>query len=338
MRKANVVIVGAPGLVGLQIARVLEDHRDRFSVGKVRLVASGRSAGQQLTVLGAVRPVEALTEDVFGGMDFAFFATPNDVSAKFAPVAAAAGSVAIDKSSHFRMQEDVPLVVPEVNPHAIGPETRVIASPNCSTIQLVMALAPLERAAGIARVIVSTYQSVSGSGREALEGLEAEARAYAIGEEITPQSYAQPIHMNVLAQCDAFMPDGFTKEEQKLRLETRKIFSRPDLPLAATAVRVPVRIGHSEAVTVELRRPMDAAEARSLLSAQPGVKVLDDPAQQVYPTARMAEGIDDVLVGRVRQDPDRADTLHLFVVADNLRKGAATNAVQIAEVIWKAQE
>ena len=338
MHKANVVIVGAPGLVGLQIARVLEDHRDRFPVGEVRLVASGRSAGQQLTVLGESRPVEALTEDAFQGMDFAFFATPNDVSAKFAPIAAAAGALAIDKSSHFRMQDGVPLVVPEVNPQAITPETRIIASPNCSTIQLVMALQPLEQEVGIRRVIVSTYQSVSGSGREALEGLEAEARAYAADEEIAPQAYAQPIHMNVLAQCDAFLPDGFTKEEHKLRQETRKILSRPDLSLAATAVRVPVRVGHSEAVTLELTRPLDAAQARRLLAAQPGVQLVDDPAHDLYPTARMAEGIDDVLVGRVRQDPDAPDVLHLFVVADNLRKGAATNAVQIAEAVWQTRQ
>ncbi len=236
------------------------------------------------------------------------------------------------------MHDATPLVVPEVNFDAITGDTRIIASPNCSTIQLVMALAPLERTAGLGRVLVSTYQSVSGSGREALEGLEAEARAYAAGEEIAPKAYAQPIHMNVLAQCDAFLEDGFTKEEQKLRQETRKILSRPDLPLAATAVRVPVRVGHSEAVTVELGRPMDAAEARRLLGEQPGVRVVDDPQHAIYPTARMADGIDEVLVGRVRQDPDRADVLHLFVVADNLRKGAATNAVQIAEAIWKTRQ
>ncbi len=338
MRKANVVIAGAPGLVGLQIARVLEDHRDLLPLGKVRLVASGRSAGQELSLLGRAYPVEALGEDAFEDMDFAFFATPNDVSAKYAPIAAAAGAVAIDKSSFFRMQEEIPLVVPEVNPGAITSQTKIIASPNCSTIQLVMALAPLERAVGIERVLVSTYQSVSGSGREALEGLEAEAQAYAGGEEIPPQAYAQPIHMNVLAQCDSFLPDGFTKEERKLRLETRKILSRPSLRIAATAARVPVRISHSEAVTVELRHPLKADEARRLLAAQPGVRVVDDPDQGLYPTARMAEGIDDVLVGRVREDPDEPSVLHLFVVADNLRKGAATNAVQIAEAIWQSRQ
>ena len=335
MQKANIVIVGAAGLVGQEIATVLADHQDRLPVGQIRLVASDRSAGNELRVLDRTLKVEAISTESFAGMDFAFFASPNDVSAKYAPIAAEAGAVAIDKSSHFRMQEGIPLVVPEVNLHHVGPEDRIIASPNCSTIQLVMALGPLEQAFGIRRTVVSTYQSVSGSGREALEGLEVEAQAWAAGERPEPAAYREPIAFNVLAQCDAFQADGFTKEEHKLRFETRKILGRPDLPLAATAVRVPVRVGHSEAVTVEFARDVTPDEAREVLRRQVGVRVVDDPAAQAYPTPLAAAGQDDVLVGRIRQDPDRADTLHFFVVADNLRKGAATNAVQIAEALWQ---
>ncbi len=336
MQSANVVIVGAAGLVGQEIALLLAEHGGALPVGEIRLVASDRSAGRELTALGRRLTVEAISEDSFRGMDFAFFAAPNDVSAHYAPIAAQAGVVCIDKSSHFRMQEGIPLVVPEVNLGHIGHEDRIIASPNCSTIQLVMALGPLERAYGIRRVIVSTYQSVSGSGREALDGLEAEARAWAGGAAIEPKAYREPIAFNVLAQCDAFQPDGFTKEELKLRQETRKILGRPDLELAATAVRVPVRIGHAEAVTVELGRGVTAEEARELLRDQKGVRIVDDPRAEVYPTPLQAAGQDDVLIGRLRQDPDREDTLHFFVVADNLRKGAATNAVQIAEALWQS--
>ena len=335
MQSANIVIVGAAGLVGQEIAAVLAEHQDRLPVGQIRLVASDRSAGHELSALGRRLRVEAISPESFTGMDFAFFAAPNDVSAKFAPIAAEAGVVAIDKSSHFRMQDGIPLVVPEVNLQHVGPEDRIIASPNCSTIQLVMALGPLEQAFGIRRVVVSTYQSVSGSGREALEGLDVETQAWAEGERPAAAAYREPIAFNVLAQCDAFLPDGFTKEEHKLRFETRKILGRPDLQLSATAVRVPVRIGHSEAVSVEFARDVSPDEAREVLRRQIGVRIVDDPAAGAYPTPLAAAGQDDVLVGRIRQDPDRADTLHLFVVADNLRKGAATNAVQIAEALWQ---
>lgn len=335
MRKANIVIVGAAGLVGQEIMAVLAEREGRLPLGELRLVASDRSAGNVVQALGRSLSVTAIRPESFQDADFAFFAAPNEVSAHYAPIAAEAGAVAIDKSSHFRMQEGVPLVVPEVNLDHIGAEDRIVASPNCSTIQLVMALGPLDRAFGIRRVVVSTYQSVSGSGREALEGLDAEAAEWAGGSVPAPKAYPQPIAFNVLAQCDAFGPDGFTKEELKLRQETRKILARPDLPLAATAVRVPVRVGHAEAVTVEFAGAVSPQEARAALQGQLGVRVVDDPAQGLYPTPLMAAGRDDVLVGRIRQDPDRPDTLHLFVVADNLRKGAATNAVQIAEALWQ---
>ncbi len=334
MQSVNIVIVGAAGLVGQEIAGVLAEHTSALPVGEIRLVASDRSAGHELVALGRRLTVEAISVESFRDMDFAFFAAPNDVSAHYAPIAAQAGAVAIDKSSHFRMQGGIPLVVPEVNFDHIGADDRIIASPNCSTIQLVMALGPLDRAFGITRVIVSTYQSVSGSGREALDGLEAETRAWAAGEATEPRAYRDPIAFNVLAQCDAFQSDGFTKEELKLRQETRKILGRPDLPLAATAVRVPVRVGHAEAVSVEFARKVSPEEARELLRGQRGVRIVDDPAAEIYPTPLAAAGQDDVLVGRMRQDPDRDDTLHFFVVADNLRKGAATNAVQIAEALW----
>ena len=337
MRRANVVIVGAAGLVGLEIAKVLAERADRLPVGRLRLAASDRSAGQTLDFQGAEHPVVQISEESFRDMDFAFFATPNDVSARYAPIAAEMGVAAIDKSSHFRMADGVPLVVPEVNLNHISADDRIIASPNCSTIQLVVALAPIEKAFGIRRVLVSTYQSVSGSGRVALEGLEREARAWSAEEDVGAQAYREPIAFNVLAQCDAFLPDGFTKEEHKLRFETRKILGRPDLPIAATAVRVPVRVGHAEAVTVELSRKVGEDEVRSALRDQPGLRLVDDPGKETYPTPRMAAGRDDVLVGRVRLDPDRGDTVHLFVVADNLRKGAATNAVQIAEALWQSR-
>ncbi len=336
MQSANVVIVGAAGLVGQQIASVLAEHMQGLPVGELRLVASDRSAGHELSVLGRRLTVEAISPASFQGMDFAFFAAPNEVSAKYAPIAAELGVVAIDKSSHFRMQDGIPLVVPEVNMRHIGPADRIIASPNCSTIQLVMAIGPLDRAFGLRRVVVSTYQAVSGSGREALEGLDAEARDWADGAEPQAKAYREPIAFNVLAQCDSFLADGFTKEEHKLRFETRKILGRPDLPLAATAVRVPVRVGHSEAVTVEFARDVSPDEAREALRGLPGVRVVDDPGASVYPTPLAAAGQDDVFVGRIRQDPDRPDTLHMFVVADNLRKGAATNAVQIAEALWQS--
>lgn len=338
MREPDVVIAGAMGLVGKEILKVLEERRDTLPIGSLRLLATERSAGRSLTFQGREIEVQPIGEEAFRGADFAFFATPNDVSEHFAPVAAANGAVAIDKSSRFRMEPMVPLVVPEVNLDAIGESQRIVASPNCSTIQLVMALWPLERAIGLQSIHVDTYQSVSGSGREAMAGLEDEVQAHARGDDATPSAYAQPIAFNVLAHCDSFLPDGFTKEEQKLRLETRKILRRPDLPVSATAVRVPVMVGHAEAVRIELRRPAEVSEVHALLAAQPGVRVVDAPEKSVYPTPRMAAGQDDVLVGRVRRDLDYANVIHLFVVADNLRKGAATNAVQIAEALWHTRE
>jgi len=338
LRTANVIIVGANGLVGLELVRVLEEWAERLPVGMIRLVASDRSAGRTVEAFGQPQTIVGLSDDVFAGADFAFFATPNDVSARFVPIAAAAGATVIDKSSQFRLTEGIPLVVPELNIASVRDQDRVIANPNCSTIQLVLALGPLERLAPIRRATVCTYQSVSGTGRDALQGLERETRAWAQGEAVEPQYYAHPIAFNVLAQCDGFAADGFTREEHKLRHETRKILDRPDLRLAATAVRVPVRVGHAEAVTVEFSRPVTPEEARAALAAQLGVLVVDDPSQALYPTPRAAEGRDEVFVGRVRQDPDDLQVLHLFVVADNLRKGAALNAVQIAEALWQRRQ
>lgn len=335
MRAINVVIVGAMGLVGQEIGKVILEHQNGLPIGAVRLLATERSAGRRVAFGDRVLEVEEIAEEAFRGADFAFFATPNDVSERWAPIAAEAGAIVIDKSSRFRMDEGIPLVVPEVNIGAVGADDRIIASPNCSTIQLVMALWPLERAVGIRALHVDTYQSVSGSGREAMTGLTEEVREWKQGEEGAARAYTQPVAFNVLAQCDSFLPDGSTREEQKLRLETRKILARQDLPISATAVRVPVLVGHAEAVRVELSETVDVAKAHELLAAQPGVRVVDDPTKGIYPTPRMAAGQDDVLVGRVRRDLDYPNVLHLFIVADNLRKGAATNAVQIAEALWR---
>lgn len=329
----NVAILGVSGLVGQELLRLLAERR--FPVRKLKILASSRSAGQTVQWNGQTLTIEEAVPDSFAGVDVAFFAASGEVSRDLAPEAVRRGCVVIDKSSYWRMDPTVPLAVPEVNPDAIRTHRGIIASPNCSTIQLVVALKPLHDAAGLTRVVVSTYQSVSGTGKEAMEELLAQAPCALRGETVTPRVYPKPIAFNVLAQCDSFSEGGYTKEELKLTHESRKILGLPDLPVSATAVRVPVRISHSESVLIETERRLTVVEARAVLSRAPGVVVQDAPDDLVYPDPLAAAGRDEVFVGRLRADLSSDRGLWLWVVSDNLRKGAATNAVQIAEFLLR---
>ena len=327
----RVAVVGATGLVGQQVLRVLEERR--FPVDELRPLATARSAGRVVEFGGASWEVREVSAAALQGIDFAFFAASGEVSRELAPAAARAGAVVIDKSNTFRMDPDVPLVVPEVNGHALARHRNLIASPNCSTIQLVVVLKPLLDAFGLRRVVVSTYQAVSGTGAAALEELEAATRADMEGRSFQPQVYPHPIAFNVLPHCDRFEAEAATLEEWKLVRESRKILERDDLAVTATAVRVPVRVGHSEAVWLETEREASPEALRQVLAAAPGVVVQDDPAAAVYPTPLEVAGRDEVFVGRIRRDPTGERSFWLWIVADNLRKGAATNAVQIAEAL-----
>lgn len=334
----RVAVVGATGLVGRQLVDRLA--ASRLPVQELRLYASERSAGERLAFRGDGIPVLPLAEADFAGLDLVFSAVDADVARALVPRAVAAGAVVIDKSSAFRLDPEVPLVVPEVNPEAAARHRGILASPNCSTIQLVVLLKPLHEQAGLRRVVVVTFQSVSGSGRRALEGLPAEARQFLDAGEADPRAYPEygrRVAFNVLPQCDAFADDGYSREEHKLVYETRRILDLPGLAVTATAVRVPVPVGHAEAVLVELERALDAAEARELLRRAPGVVVVDDPATGAYPTPAEVAGRDEVFVGRIRQEHGQPRNLWLWIVADNLRKGAATNAVQIAELLHARQ-
>ncbi len=329
----NVAVVGATGAVGSEMLRILEE-RD-FPVAEVRPLASARSAGTTVRFRGDEVKVRELTPESFGGIDIALFSAGGSVSARFAPAAVEAGAVVVDNTSHFRMEPDVPLVVPEVNPHAIAGyrERGIIANPNCSTIQMVVVLKPLHDAARIRRVVVSTYQAVSGTGKRAIEELERQTRELLNFRQPTREVYPHTIAFNCLPHIDVFLDNGYTKEEMKMVNETRKILEDPSVRVTATTVRVPVFYGHSEAVNVELERPLTAAEARSLLERAPGVVVVDEPEEARYPLAQDAAGKDPVFVGRIRQDTSVDHGLDLWVVADNVRKGAALNAVQIAEIL-----
>jgi aspartate-semialdehyde dehydrogenase len=324
-----VAVVGATGVVGGTVRAILEE-RD-FPVSDLRLLASARSAGRTLSFRGAEVEVQELRPGSFAGVDLAFFAAGGAVSAEYAPQAVAAGATVIDKSSVFRQDPGVPLVVPEVNADHLAAHAGLIATPNCSTIQMVVALKPLYDAAGIARVVVSTYQAVSGSGQAGIAALDAQAHQWAAGRQVEPQFYPYQIAFNLLPHIDSFLPSGATKEEQKMVDETVKIFADAALKVTATCVRVPVFGAHSEAVNVQTKTKLSAAEARELLAAAPGVQVVDDPAALQYPMPLPAEGTDPVYVGRIREDVTIENGLDLWVVSDNLRKGAALNAVQIAE-------
>ena len=328
-RSYSVAIAGATGVVGGAVRSILEERG--FPVAELRLLASARSAGRRLPFKGAELEVRELGRGSFAGVDLVFFAAGGAVSKEYAPQAVAAGATAIDKSSVFRMDPGVPLVVPEVNAEHLAAHTGIIATPNCSTIQMVVALKPIYDEVGIKRIVVSTYQSVSGSGQGGIAALDAQARQWAAGEPVTPQFYPYQIAFNVLPHIDSFLPSGATKEEQKMVDETTKIFADPDLKVTATCVRVPVFGAHSEALNVQTRKKLTAGEARELLAGSPGIVVVDDPAALRYPLPLDAEGKDPVYVGRIREDVTVENGLDLWVVADNLRKGAALNAVQIAE-------
>ncbi|MCB9180579.1 MAG: aspartate-semialdehyde dehydrogenase [Flavobacteriales bacterium] len=321
----KVAVVGATGLVGGVMLKVLEERG--FPVRELLPVASARSVGSTVHFRGKDVPVIGMEEAVAARPDIALFSAGGGTSLEWAPRFAEAGCTVIDNSSAWRMDPNVPLVVPEINADALAGHQRIVANPNCSTIQLVMALAPLHRAYGVQRVVVSTYQAVSGTGMKAVQQLEDERQGVQ-GDK----AYPHPIDRNVIPACDAFSEDGYTKEELKLANETRKILD-PVIRVTATAVRVPVTGGHSEAVNVEFDKEYDLAEVRSLLAEAPGVELVDDPAGNSYPMPILAHDRDAVLVGRLRRDLTQERTLNLWIVADNLRKGAATNAVQIAEVL-----
>jgi aspartate-semialdehyde dehydrogenase len=329
----SVAVVGATGAVGDMMRRVLAERK--FPLRAIKFLASERSAGSTVEFAGKAYPVEAIRPEAFAGVDVAFFSTPAAVSREFAPIAARAGAVAIDKSSVFRMDPDVPLVVPEVNADALRHIPRgIVATPNCSTTQMVVALKPLHDLATIKRVVVATYQASSGNGAKALRELDAQLNAVGRGEPVPPaRVHAAQLAGNVLPHDWKPGEDGYSEEETKMVHETRKILGEPSLAVSPTTVRVPVRVGHSEAVNLEFRDPVTPEEARAALRRAPGVVVLDDPARGEVPLPLTAAGRDEVFVGRIRRDPTVPNGLNLWVVADNLRKGAATNAVQIAEVL-----
>jgi aspartate-semialdehyde dehydrogenase len=328
-------IAGATGVVGTTVRGILEERR--FPVGELRLLASARSQGKQLPFKGGAHTVGVLSRDSFAGLDLVFFAAGGAASQEFVPAAVAAGATVIDKSSTFRMDPAVPLVVPEVNAAALDGHKGIIATPNCSTIQMVVALKPIYDAVGIERVVVSTYQSVSGSGQRGVSDLERQSAQAVAGEDVTLDFYPYPIAFNLLPHIDSFLPSGYTKEEQKMVDETHKIFADQTIGVSPTCVRVPVYAAHSEAINIQTKRPLTAAQARELLAAAPGIEVVDDPAQLLYPTPLQATGRDPVYVGRIREDPSVHNGLNFWCVSDNLRKGAALNAVQIAEELVRRE-
>jgi aspartate-semialdehyde dehydrogenase len=334
-RAIRIAVVGATGLVGETMVRVLGERE--FPIAELYLLASSRSLGKTVEFKGRQHPVDDLAEFDFSKADIALFSAGSEVSREYAPKAAAAGSIVIDNTSQFRYQDDIPLVVPEVNPHALAQYKNhgIIANPNCSTIQMVVALKPIHDAVGIERINVATYQSVSGAGREAVDELAQQSVALMNGQgSVKPRVIAKQIAFNVIPQIDVFEDNGYTREEMKMVWETQKIMEDPTIRVNATAVRVPVFFGHSEAVHIETRKKITAAEARALLKKAPGVTVLDERKPGGYPTAATeAANRDTVYVGRIREDISTDRGLNLWVVSDNVRKGAATNSVQIAEIM-----
>ncbi len=329
MEKYEVAIVGAAGLVGQEFIKVLEQRH--LPMNSISLFESDRFAGSKMFVAHQEVRVKETTPEAFSGIDIAFFSAGTEVSRYFSPIAAASGAVVIDNSAAFRLEPAVPLVVPEVNPEDIKWHRGIIANPNCSTIQMVVALYPLHQVNPIKHIVVDTYQAVSGTGTAAVNELSSQARQILDGQTAIPHVYPHQIAFNLLPEIDVFLDNGYTKEESKIVEETRKIMHASDMAISATCVRVPVFIGHSEAIHVELAQPMSPDEAREILNEAPGVKVLDDPTISLYPQPWSAAGTDEVFVGRIRRDASNASGLVLWVVADNLRKGAALNAVQIAE-------
>jgi aspartate-semialdehyde dehydrogenase len=331
----NVAVVGATGMVGEAMLEVLGERN--FPIAQLTPLASAGSLGKSVGYKGKQVPVAVLDEHDFANTDIALFSAGASVSAVHAPRAAAAGCVVVDNTSHFRREDDIPLVVPEVNPEAIAayPARGIIANPNCSTIQMLVALKPIYDAAGIERINVATYQAVSGAGRSAVERLARQTTSLLNGHPLEPDADGQKqIAFNAIPHIDAFQPNGYTKEEMKMVWETQKILGDPHIQVNPTTVRIPVFVGHSEAVHIETRDKLSAAEVRELLKAAPGVEVLDEAAMGGYPTAvTEAAGTDPVFVGRIREDISHPRGINLWVVADNVRKGAALNSVQIAEIL-----
>ncbi|HBQ28345.1 MAG TPA: aspartate-semialdehyde dehydrogenase [Desulfotomaculum sp.] len=328
----NVVVVGAPGAVGQEILKVLDQRN--FPVKKLKLGATKRSAGRQMVFRGAAYTVEETTPDSFTGMDIALFAG-GKASLEFGPGAVEKGCLVVDNSSNFRLDPKVPLVVTEVNPEDVKDHQGIIANPNCSTIVMVMALKPIYDAAGIKRVVVSTYQAASGAGAEAMEELKAQTKAVLNHQEYPPQVFPYPIAFNLIPQIDVFQEMGYTKEEWKMAKETQKILHDAGLAITATTIRVPVYRCHSEAINIETVKKITREEAQKVLASFPGVVVLDEPAERKYPMPLFCSDLDEVFVGRIREDNSIPNGLNLWVVSDQLRKGAATNTVQIAELAIK---
>ena len=327
----DVAIVGATGLVGQEFIKVLEQRN--FPMNSIRLLASDRSAGKKLRVNGEEVEVKETNTQSFENVDVALFSAGAEISIYFSPIAARAGAVVVDNSAAFRMDPEVPLVVPEVNPEDIKEHKGIIANPNCSTIQMVVALYPLHQVNPIKRVIVDTYQSVSGTGSVALEELSEQARLVLEGRSVVPHVYPHQIAFNVLPEIDVFLDNAYTKEEWKCVEETRKIMHANEIAISATCVRVPIFISHSQAIHIEFSQPMAPDTARRILAEAPGIRVLDEPNISLYPQPWSVAGSDEVFVGRIRQDASHSCGLAIWVVADNLRKGAALNAVQIAETM-----
>jgi len=330
----RVAVVGATGAVGNLMVKVLEERN--FPVSGIKLLASARSIGKTLPFRGRQFAVEELAENSFEGIQLALFSAGGAISRIFAPIAAQAGTVVVDNSSAWRMDPQVPLVVPEVNPRAALSHSGIIANPNCSTIQMVVALKPIYDAVGIRRIVVTTFQAVSGTGKRAIEELRSQVSDIMCGREIARQIYPHQIAFNCFPHIGSFLDNGFCEEEMKMANETRKIFDDAQIGVCATTVRIPVIYGHSESINIETDRKISPEEARELLKTAPGVIVIDDPSNAAYPVPLNAAGTDDTFVGRIRTDPSVENGLAMWVVADNVRKGAATNAVQIAEILLKS--
>lgn len=325
----TLAVVGATGAVGKIILEKIASRK--FPAKNIKLLASSRSAGQTIICGGETLVVEALTPEAFQGVEIAIGSTPDEVAAEFVPWAVKHGTVVVDESAHFRMQPDVPLVIPEINPEAIRLHNGIIASPNCSTTQMVMVMKPLHDAANVQRVLVSTYQSVSGAGIAATQELRHGMQAWLNKEQEEPNVFPHPIAANLIPQIGSEKEGGSTSEELKMVQETKKIFNDDSIGVCATCVRVPVADAHSESLIIETEKPLSPDEAAELLSRFPGVTVIDNLSDSTYPMPRNAGGHDDVFVGRIRRDPSGKNSLAMWCVSDNLRKGAATNAVQIAE-------
>ena len=332
-KKYNVAVMGATGAVGTCFLNILAQRK--FPINNLKLLASERSRGKKLKFNGRSYPVEVLGHDSFKGVDIVLSSAGASRSLEFLPSAVKSGAICVDNTSAYRMQDGVPLVVPEVNARRIKEHKGIIANPNCSTIQMVVALYPIHKAAGIKRIVVTTYQSVSGAGQTKVNELREQSKDFLAGKKIKPVEFPHPIAFNLIPQIDVFLDNGYTKEEIKMVNETRKIMEDDSIRINATCVRVPVFYAHSESVNIETEKPITPDEVRKLLSNAPGVVLMDDPKNKIYPMPIYAEGKDDTFVGRIRRDESVTNGISMWVVSDNIRKGAALNAIQIAEILIK---